>query len=90
MNLDLSKEDNEPNLAILPALRDVDRLSLVSHSIKQYLLCLDVAHSDYLINWIENDTSFWLAQLFRYFCAFVEVQQYIGEILSNTFSYFQI
>lgn len=66
VNLNLSKEDEEPNLAILPALRDVDKLSLLSYSIKNYILCLDVAHSDHLIDWIVRETSNWVTQLFKY------------------------
>lgn len=67
VNLNLSKEDEEPNLAILPALREVEKLSLLSHSIKNYILCLDVAHSDYLIDWIVQETSNWVKQLFRFY-----------------------
>lgn len=66
INLDLSKDDEESNLAILPALRDVDKLSLLSHSIKNYILCLDIAHSDQLIDWIIEETSNWVKDLFKY------------------------
>lgn len=64
MNLNLWKEGDEPNLAILPALKELERLALLSHSIKNYILCLDTAHSDYLINWVDNETSNWLKNLF--------------------------
>ncbi|XP_065218745.1 pyridoxal-dependent decarboxylase domain-containing protein 1 [Planococcus citri] len=66
VNLNLSKDEEEPNLAILPALRDVDRLSLLSHSLKQYILCLDLAHSEYLTNWIHNETTNCIKQLFGF------------------------
>lgn len=64
VNLNLSKDDEDPNLAILPALRDVDKLSLLSHSIKQYILCLDIVHSEYLVNWIRNEATNSVKQLF--------------------------
>lgn len=64
VNLNLSKEDEEPNLAILPALREVEKLAILAHSIKQYLLCLDVVHTEYLLNWIQNESTHFLKQLF--------------------------
>lgn len=65
VNLNLSKDDQEPNLAILPALNNIEKLCITSHSIIQYILCLDTVHSDYIFKWMYNETNAWLSDLFR-------------------------
>lgn len=66
VNLNLSKDDQEPNLAILPALNNIEKLCITSHSIIQYILCLDTVHSDYIFKWMYNETNAWLSDLFRF------------------------